>query len=327
MNPSPFFAPAVYEHAAALIGETPWRVSRDPVLLFSAHAEAFRRYAHAPVVAGIDIYNLEAEAYGARIEPPAGNGVPAITTHPCADCDALAKLPPFVPARDGRIPMVIEAGRRLAARFPEADVRIPVSGPLSLASNLIGFEPLLFELMDRPERVRQALEHVARGQAAFVQEVVSHGLGISLFESGATPPLISPDLFVQVELPVLKSLIQTASACAGRPVPCVMGGDTLPVLGAILETAPGLIICPCETDQASFMKAMGDHPEVLVRINMNPGIFSRGEWSAVQKELDRVLSLAQDRKRVCIGTGVLPFETDPALVLRAKAYVGNGNLG
>ena len=47
------FTPSVYEHAAALIGETPWRVSRDPECLFRAHAEAFRRYRHSPVVVGI----------------------------------------------------------------------------------------------------------------------------------------------------------------------------------------------------------------------------------------------------------------------------------
>ncbi len=54
------FSPSVYEHAAFLIGRTPWEVSRDADLLFEAHAEAFRRYGHAPVVVGIDIYNLEA---------------------------------------------------------------------------------------------------------------------------------------------------------------------------------------------------------------------------------------------------------------------------
>jgi hypothetical protein len=68
------FSPSVYEHAAFLIGRTPWEVSRDADLLFQAHAEAFRCYRHAPVVVGIDIYNLEAEAYGGVIERPRGTG-------------------------------------------------------------------------------------------------------------------------------------------------------------------------------------------------------------------------------------------------------------
>ncbi|MBN2295787.1 MAG: hypothetical protein JXM70_25375, partial [Pirellulales bacterium] len=57
-------SPSVYEHAAQLIGATPWQASRDAELMFCAHAEAYRRYRHTPIMPGIDIYNLEAEAYG-----------------------------------------------------------------------------------------------------------------------------------------------------------------------------------------------------------------------------------------------------------------------
>jgi len=56
------FSPSVYGHCALLIGRTPWDVSRDGELLYQAQAEAYRRYEHRPVVVGVDIYNLEAEA-------------------------------------------------------------------------------------------------------------------------------------------------------------------------------------------------------------------------------------------------------------------------
>ena len=41
-------AAAVYEHAAYLIGRTPWEVSRNEGLTYEAHAEAYRRYRHSP---------------------------------------------------------------------------------------------------------------------------------------------------------------------------------------------------------------------------------------------------------------------------------------
>ena len=72
-------SPSVYEHAAAVIGRTPWEVSRDPELLFAAHAEAYRVYRQTPIMPGIDIYNLEAEAYGGVVENPGGFGIPAIS--------------------------------------------------------------------------------------------------------------------------------------------------------------------------------------------------------------------------------------------------------
>ena len=96
------FAPSVYEHGAALIGRTPWEVSRDPSLLFEAQAAAYRRYGHSPVVVGVDIYNLEPEAYGALVDPPAGTGIPAIGRHRCRSLEELASLPPFDPAAAGR---------------------------------------------------------------------------------------------------------------------------------------------------------------------------------------------------------------------------------
>ncbi|MDD5707773.1 MAG: uroporphyrinogen decarboxylase family protein [Kiritimatiellae bacterium] len=311
-------APSVYEHAAAVIGETPWRVSRDPELLFQAHAEAFRLYRHAPVVVGIDIYNLEAEAYGATIPAPTGNALPSISASLCQTCAGIMTLDMFDPRRDGRIPMVIETGKRLAAALPDADIRIPVSGPFSLASNLVGFDCLLCDIIDNPQTVRQTLDHLARGQIAFAREIVSQGMQIALFESGATPPLVSPESFAQVALPVLKHIITEVSSMAGHPVPCIIGGNTLPILGSILETGTGYVICPSETDQSAFMQQMAAHPEVMVRINTNPAVFAAGSPMAVRQEIERVLRIAGSRQKVCIGTGALPFDTKPDLVLLAK---------
>jgi hypothetical protein len=48
----------IFEHAAALIGRTPWEVSRDAELLFQAHAAAYRLYRHQPLIAAIDHDNL-----------------------------------------------------------------------------------------------------------------------------------------------------------------------------------------------------------------------------------------------------------------------------
>ncbi|MFZ4395909.1 MAG: uroporphyrinogen decarboxylase family protein [Kiritimatiellia bacterium] len=312
---------AVYEHAAALIGKTPGQVFRDAELLFQAHAEAFRVYGHAPVVVGIDIYNLEAEAYGATIDSPTGNGIPAISTPLCPGIESLAQLKPFDPQHDGRLPMVIETGRRLAAAFPQADVRIPVSGPFSLAGNLVGLDQLLCDLMDEPERFRETLFHLVRGQIAFCREIIAQGLGIVFFESGATPPLISPAMFAAIELPALQFIIREISCLTGRPVPCIIGGNTAPILNSILETGTGYVICPCETDQEAFMRQMRARPDVMVRINAATGVFASGDWAAVCRELHRVLTLAGDRDNVCIGTGVLPFETNPDIVLKAKAFL------
>ncbi len=312
------FSPSVYEHAAFLIGRSPWEVSRDAELLYAAHAEAYRRYEHRPIVVGIDIYNLEAEAYGGAVQPPHGTGIPAISTPAVRSIDELARLQPLDPATGGRISMVLDVGARLAADLPDADVRVPVSGPFSIASNLLGFETLLCEALSRPDETAAALVHLIDGQEAFARAVRDRGLDVAFFESAAAPPLLSPALFRRVELPGLTAAIERTAAVVGHPVPCIIGGDTAPILEALLETGTGYVICPIETDQGAFMKKVWDRIEVRVRVNTSAEIMVRGTPDQIGGEIDRIVRLTAGRPNVCLGTGSLPYETPPENVLLVK---------
>ena len=314
------FVPAVYEHAARFVGERPWTVSRDGELLARAHAEAWRCYRHAPVVVGIDIYNLEAEAYGAEIAEPEGDGLPAVVRHPCGSLEDLAALAPFDPTSARRIPMVIDAARRVREACPGADVRVPVSGPFSIAVSLMGFEPLLCEVLTRPDAARGALEHLARGGGVLCEAVRDAGLDIAFFESAASPPLLSPDLFRTVELPALREILGRAAEIMGHPVPCIIGGDTAPILEDILSTGTGYVICPSETDQAAFLDAMKSHPEVTVRASMPPEVLAAGPPEAIRAGIDRLIKLVDGRPNTCLGAGVVPYEAPPENVLLARDY-------
>jgi len=315
------FSPSVYEHAAALIGRTPWEVSRDADLLFAAHRAAWREYRHSPVVVGIDLYNLEAEAYGGRVVEPGGNGIPAIAEPLVNSLDAARRLRPLDPRRDGRIPMVLGVGRRLARELPEADVRIPVSGPFSIAVSLRGVSGLLEDVALEPSATREWLLWLAENQAAFCEAVAEAGLDVAFFESAAAPPLLSPRQFREVELPALGRAMAIAADIAGHPVPCVIGGDTEPILGDILATGTGYVICPAETDQAAFVARSASHPHVKVRINLDPHTVAHGSQAEIVREVDRILALAATRPNCLLGTGALPYETPPANVKLIRDYV------
>jgi len=315
------FSPSVYEHAASLIGRTPWEVSRDAELLFRAHRAAWREYRHAPVVVGIDIYNLEAEAYGGRVVEPSGEGIPAIPVPLVQSVDEGSSLPAFVPRRDGRIPMVLDVGRRLAEALPEADVRIPVSGPFSIAVSLRGICGLLEDVALEPRAVAAWLDQLAGNQAAFCEAVAEAGLDAAFFESAAAPPLLSPGQFHEVELPALRRAMALAEEILGHPVPCVIGGDTEPILADILATGTGYVICPAETDQAAFVARSAGHPHVKVRINLDPHTVAHGDEQTLAREIDRILALAATRPNCLLGTGALPYETPPANVKFIRDYV------
>jgi len=314
------FSPSVYEHAARLIGRTPWDVSRDPELLFQGHAAAYRLYEHRPIVVGIDIYNLEAEAYGAVVPRPQGAGIPAIAVHPLHRLQDLAALTAFDP-RAGRPGMAIEAARRLKREFPAADVRLPVSGPFSIAANLIGFENLLIGCLMEPDLARAALAHVAQGQVPFVRAIAEAGVDVAFFESAATPPLLAPHQFRDLEVPAVRPLLDQFADIMGHPVAFVIGGNTVPILDAILGMGCGYVCCPVESDQPAFMAKMQAHPQVMVRVNMDHRIVAGGTWDEIRREADRVIALARLAPKSCIGTGALPYETPPENVLKLKDYV------
>ncbi len=315
------FSPVVYEHAARFIHRSPWEVSRAADLLFQAHAMAFCCYRHSPIVVGIDIYNLEAEAYGARINAATGNETPAISEPICSTAADVCHLPILKPESSGRIPMVISVGEKLAEEFPTARVSIPVSGPFSIASNLMGLENLLTEMIVDPPAVLAALHHLVLGQLRLCEMILQRGLSLSVFESAATPPLISPDMFRRVALPPLKALLQAITNSSTGNTALIMGGDTAPILTDLVATGAQYLICPAETDQQLFLKKMQDYPQVMVRINMNPAILSTGNLEAIYQETDRVLGLARMREKVCIGTGILPYEIEPEVVLKIRDYL------
>jgi len=315
------FSPSVYEHAAFLIGARPWDVSRDAGLLYRAHRKAHEVYGHSPIVVGIDIYDLEAEAYGCVMREPSGEGIPAIETPLLQSLDERRSLEPYDPQTAGRIPMVIAVASRLQRDFPNAKVLVPLSGPFSIAVSLRGITGLLEDIALRPGEAREFLGDLVEGQLRFATAVVKAGLDVAFFESAAAPPLLSPQQFREIELPALKKTLTSVGKAVGHPVPCIIGGDTRPILRDILATGTGYVICPAETDQAAFMGIMEGFPNVKVRVNLDPLTVAQGSREQLAREIDRILALARGRPNVLLGTGALPYETPPENVLFIKSYV------
>lgn len=318
------FTPVVYEHAARFVGRTPWEVSRDPELMFEGHRRAYLEYHHQVICVGIDIYNLEAEAYGATIEPCEGNAIPAIH-HPLLETleDGVA-LKPFNPEHDGRIAMVIDVARQLKREFPEADVRIPVAGPFSIAFNLRGISSLCEDAITRPDDTAKFLMCLAENQARLCRAVAAAGLDIAFFESAAAPPILSPRQFREVELPALKRILQVAAESVGHPVPCIMGGNTFPILDDLLSTGTNYLACNVETNQTGFVARVSQiHPQVKIRVNLDPGVVACAEPERIYRGIDRVLEIVGDRTNCLMGTGALPLETPPENIRLIREYLAN----
>jgi len=306
------FTPVIYEHAARFVGRSPWAVSRDAELLYAAHRAAYLYYRQQVIAVGIDIYNLEAEAYGATVEAGGDDGIPAILQPLLASSADGIHLPAFDPAHAGRVAMLIAVGQRLKQEFPDADVRIPVAGPFSIAFNLRGINDLCMDAVTKPEALAKLLWRLAENQAALCRAVAAAGLDIAFFESAAAPPLLSPRQFHDLELPALRRVMEIAANEVGHPVPCIMGGDTYPVLADILATGTNYLVCNVETNQQAFVEQVSrTHPHVKIRVNLDPGVVACAEPERIYRGVDRVLEIIGPRTNCLMGTGALPLETPP----------------
>jgi uroporphyrinogen decarboxylase len=316
------FTPVIYEHAARFVGRSPWDVSRDPELLFAAHRAAYLEYRQQVIAVAIDIYNLEAEAYGAKVEASTPDAIPAIHRPLLGSLDEGVNLPPFDPERDGRIAMLLSVAQRLKREFPEADVRLPVGGPFSIAFNLRGINGLCLDAADRPEMLARMLMRLAENQAVLCRAIVKAGLDVAFFESAAAPPILSPRQFHELEMPALRRVLEIAAECVGHPVPCIMGGNTYPVIDDLLSTGTNYLACNVETNQAALVERVArTHPHVKVRVNLDPGVVACRDPQRIYRAIDHVLAIVGPRTNCLMGTGAMPLETPPENIRLIREYV------
>lgn len=316
------FTPVIYEHASRFIGRTPWEVSRDPELMYAAHRAAYLYYRQDVIAVAIDIYNLEAEAYGATVQASIPEAIPAIHKPLLSSLEEGLRLKPFDVERDGRIAMVISVAQRLKREFPEADVRLPVGGPFSIAFNLRGINDLCLDVAFSPDETAKMLMHLAENQAALCRAVAKAGLDVAFFESAAAPPILSPKQFHEVELPALRRVLEIAADAVGHPVPCISGGNTYPVLDDILSTGTNYVCCNVETNQAAFIERIDrTEPRVKIRVNLDPGVVACHDPERIRKAIDHVLEMVNGRTNCVMGTGALPLETPPENIQLIRDYL------
>jgi len=160
-----------------------------------------------------------------------------------------------------------------------------------------------------PARVRDFLFALVPGQVRYCEAILAAGLGVAFFESAAAPPLLSPAQFREIELPALQQAMQEVSAVAGVALPCIIGGDTAPIVEDLLTTGTDFLICPAETSRDAFLAGMSGHPDVRVRVNLDPRVYTSGTREDMQVAVDEVVKLAAARPNLLLGTGAIPYET------------------
>jgi len=318
----PLFLPAIYEHKAWFIGSTPTAVSRDADLLTRALLAEFEAIGPDALAVGVDVYNLEAEAVGCTVTFYEGNdtSIPGIKpgNHVVRVGDdlAAAKLPN--PLRDGRMPVNIEAARRVRQELGDDFwLRGAISGPFSLAISLVGAETLFLACLDRPEWVHELLGYAGRIIREFSKAYIDAGAQLIVFDSQASPELLSPEMFEEFVLPITQELAAWAATQGVRDLPLIIGGNTTPIADLLVRTGCNNLLCDFTGDFDEWA-AVCRAAKKAMRRNISPRLIETATPDEIYATAAGEIARGRDLPGFIMGTAVIPFGTPTANVLAVK---------
>ena len=298
------FVPSIYEHGAAVLQRSPGEVSRDPDLMAQAAIDAYRRYHHDLVTVGIDIYNIEAEAWGCTVSRGEGTSIPGVTSHP------LARDPELHPARltepalgnDNRLALFTHAVDKVVSAIgDEVWVYGCLGGPFSQAVELRGFDNLVMDMYTAPRRVHTLLDRLTNATLEHARRASDKGAGVYLYESWATLPLITADIFRDYVTPYNKIIVQAIKGEYTTPPPAViMGGDITLLAGLFLDMRVSLVAADYLAD-FGVLRERFDATGTIVRGCVDPKMIERGDWDGLQRMLDQLAEKSQGMHNFRLG--------------------------
>jgi uroporphyrinogen-III decarboxylase len=157
------FVPWVFRHAARLEQVPLARMYADPTQYVKCLQNARKLYGYDAVISGYDP-SLEAELAGLPVRWAGDYGTPSTDSRPGYDLARLDAINVLGAGRTGRFGTVIESLRRISTVSGSSlALAAVVSGPLTLAANLTGRDPV--------EDVDQAIKAV-EAAAGFLLRVV-----------------------------------------------------------------------------------------------------------------------------------------------------------
>jgi uroporphyrinogen decarboxylase len=305
------FVPAIYEHKGWFVGRTPSSVARDERLLSEALQAEYEQVRPDALTIGVDVYNVEAEAAGCTVVYHDDNAVPAIAPDGAVFREGMtvASLRMPDPAKDGRMPMLLEVARSVVAALGGAlPVRTAISAPFSLAAHLAGPETFLMLTKTDPATVNELLLFASKAIQRYAQAILAQGSGIVMFDSHASPDLISPRMYREVVLPPTRSLISWLTARGVPGVPLIVGGNTTPVIDAYLETGANNILCDASADASVFLDRCARKKRAFRR-NISSSDFLEVPSEEAHRRAARCLHESGRYPGFILGTAVLPYGT------------------
>jgi uroporphyrinogen decarboxylase len=310
----PVFPIVVANYAARLAGEQLGRAITDPKVLSSVLFYCYQRFDYDLIMVFTDVL-VEAEAMGSTVEILPDE--PPMLLQPAGETARLAD-----PERDCRLPLILNATRRLKALTGDrVFILVSLKGPFTLASLLCGPELFLESLVNKPATADHYLRLATQNQLRYLRAIVASGGVPFIGDPMASGSIISPEQFRQFALPFLQELI-AAIHSLGLWTGLHICGDTVRLLELMVQTGADILsIDDLNINLNAVRKWLG--PETVIMGNVSTALLENGTPASVRQAAEQCLIggmpklLLASACDVPVGT---PPENISALVSAAREW-------
>lgn len=306
-------APYMGNHGAKVGGVLIDQYCQSGKLMAEAQYRAWEIYHQDALVIQSDNYYI-AEGFGIEVEHHP-DGTPTLKTPVIKKLEDVYRLKVPNPLSDGRMPVYLEAARRLADRMQDqVALRLPGTGPFSLASHLIGTERFLMELVKAnlhpggaaEKALMQLMELVTEALIAFEQACFDAGAHmITVGDSLASTDVISPAMYRKWAFPFEKQCFGEVNRYAQKYQGITIlhvCGNTTPILEWMADTGANILELDYKVDMKVAKEKVGQR--VCLMGNLNPtAVLLQGSVDDVRETANRVITEAGRGGGLILGSG------------------------
>ena len=300
-------------HAAGIAGIPLDQYCQSGELMARAQIKAWDEYGQDVVIAQSDNYYI-AEGFGITVEHH-DNGLPTLKEPAVQSLGQVSRLRVPDPQTDGRMPVYLDAIRRLKVRFgDQVAIRSPGTGPFSLASHLMGTERLLLELADADQEPGGAAEQAllellgltTAALTRFAKACLEAGADMVVAgDSLASIDVISPAMYQKWAWPFERKFFDEIDPVArqcGATTLLHICGNTTPVLDLMSQTGARILELDSKVDLKVAKQKIGKR--VCLLGNLSPvEVLLQGTPASTERAAREAIAAAGGGGGFILGSG------------------------
>ena len=309
------------DHSAHLVEISPKRFFTDAFTFARVQLLVTEYYRVDAPINFWDVYNIEAEALGQKVDYDP-EGIPdSDRTRPLISKPSdLDRITPPDPYKSGRMPWVLQVNKTFLEMTGKLE-RAYFTAPFSLAVNIRGYENLVDDMFERPGFVHRLFKFLCDDVITPYIEVMRSEIGIpDLLMDGrdawASPPMITLDMMDEYVVAYTERLREKLG---DRVVTRGNWGDSKShdperFFSQKLQCSPG-ILSVLDPDLYEVgpqrVKAFADKHNTLITAGVDATLLKEGPVEAIVERIKLYIDKMARDERCMIHLNQIPAETPP----------------